>query len=227
MQDDLPPETGKSLTFVHLLPGVETAFEVQRKFEAWAAENSSAEPYLDVTSRNVRLVLCDRRCLAFAPAQSVEDCLAAAAAFSHTYSTLSSEEALVQETWPAMAADVALTHDVRRAALREQTRVNSMTRRFQSARILVTRIDIALQRREPTLSPAAKRLFGEFALQSDLASRVRLLDDAVEVGEDLYERANDRLIEHRNFLTELWVEIAIFCAISAELAILLVDFLRR
>lgn len=224
---DLPAHADGSLTFVHLLPGIETPFDVQKEFEAWVAECDSAEPYLDVVSRNVRLVWRDRRCLAFAPAQSVDDCLAAAAAFSHTYSTLSSEEARLEEAWPAMMADVALTHDVPRAALREQSRVNNMTRRFQSARILVTRIDMALQRREPTLLPAAKRLFSELALQSDLASRVRLLDDGIEVGEDLYERANDRLIEYRNFLTELWVEIAILCAILAEFAVLLVDLFER
>jgi hypothetical protein len=223
---DLPSATDESLTLVHLLPGAETPFDVQKEFEAWVAECDSAEPYLDVVGRNVRLVWRDRRCLAFAPAQGVEDCLAAVAAFSHTYSALSSEEARLEEAWPAMMVDAALTHDVRRAALREQSRVNGMTRRFQSARILVARIDMALQRREPTLPPAAKRLFNELALQSDLSSRVRLLDDGVEVGEDLYERANDRLIEYRNFLTELWVEIAILCAILAEFAVLLVDFFK-
>ena len=222
---DIPssPDTEEMLTFVQLVPGIETPFEVQKEFETWVAQGDAEAPYLDVTGRNARLIWRGRRCLAYAAPQAAEDCLAAAAVFSHLYSTLSAQEARVERAWPSMMDDAALTHDISRGDLREQGRVNDMTRQFQTARILVSRMDIALQRFEPTMSPAAKRLFGELALQADLASRIRLLDDAVEVGEDLYERANDRLIEHRNYLVEIWIEAAILLAILAELAVLVFD----
>ena len=222
-----PSDKETILTFVHLLPGIETPFDVQKEFEAWVLQGDTTAPYLDVTGRNVRLVWRGRRGLAFAPMQAAEDCVAAATAFSHVYSALSAEESRLEKTWQSMTDDAALTHDVQRAALREQCRVNQMTRQFQTARIFVARMDIALQRPEPTLSTATRRLFGELVLQADLISRVRVLDDAIEVGEDLYELANDRMIEHRNYLVEVWIETAILLAILAELAVLLVDFFSR
>jgi hypothetical protein len=215
------------LTFVHLLPGAATPFDTQKEFEAWVAQGDTSAQYLDVAGRSVRLIWRGRRCLAFTSGQDAEDCLSAAAVFSHAYGTLLSEEARLEKTWPSMMSDASLTHDVRRIALGEQPRVNEMTRHFQTARIIVARLEIALQRPDPALTPPAKRLFNELVLQADLASRVRLLDDAIEVGEDLYERANDRMIEHRNYLVEIWIEIAILLAILAELVVLLVDFLLR
>ncbi|TSE02397.1 hypothetical protein C1D09_030105 [Mesorhizobium intechi] len=222
-----PSDKGTILTFVHLLPGIETPFDVQKEFETWVLQDDTTAPYLEVSGRNIRLVWRGRRGLAFAPIQAAEDCLAAAAVFSHVYGALSVEESRLETTWQSMTNDVALTHDVRRIALREQRRVNQMTRQFQTARIFVARMDIALQRPESKLSAATRRLFGELALQADLISRVRVLDDAIEVGEDLYELANDRLIEHRNYLVEVWIETAILFAILAELAVLLVDFFSR
>ncbi|WP_322418549.1 hypothetical protein [Mesorhizobium huakuii] len=222
-----PSDTETFLTFVHLLPGIETPFDVQKEFETWVSEGDTTAPYLDVSGRNVRLVWRGRRGLAFAPVQAAEDCLAAAAVFSHVYGALSAEESRLETTWQSMTNDAALTHDVQRTALREQSRVNRMTRQFKTARIFVARMDIALQRPEPKLSTATRRLFGELALQADLISRVRVLDDAIEVGEDLYELANDRMIEHRNYLVEVWIETAILLAILAELAVLLVDFSSR
>ena len=227
---DVPPspDTDEMLTFVQLAPGIETPFEVQKEFETWVAQGDAEAPYLDVTGRYARLVWRGRRCLAYATPQAAEDCLVAAAMFSHLHSTLSAEERRLERAWPSLMNDAALTHDVRLAAsVREQGRVNDMTRQFQTARILVSRMDIALQRPEPATPPAVKRLFSELALQADLASRIRLLDDAVEVGEDLYERANDRLIEHRNYLVEIWIEAAILLAILAELAVLVFDVFSR
>jgi hypothetical protein len=215
------------LTFVHLLPGIETPLDIQKEFEAWVLQGDTTAPYLDVTGRNVRLLWRGRRGLAFAPRQEAEDCLAAAAVFSHVHGTLLAEESRLEKTWQSMTDDAALTHDIHRVALREQRRVNQMTRQFQTARIFVARMDIALQRPEPTLSAPTKRLLNELVLQADLISRVRLLDDAIEVGEDLYELANDRMIEHRNYLVEIWIETAILLAILAELVVLLVDFFSR
>ncbi|TIN21819.1 MAG: hypothetical protein E5Y31_19845 [Mesorhizobium sp.] len=220
-----PLDVETVLTFVHLLPGIETPFDIQKEFEAWVLQGDTTAPYLDVTARNVRLVWRGRRCLVFAPMQAAEECLAAAAIFSHVHGSLMAEESRLEMTWQSMTEDAALTHDIRRVALREQRRVNQMTRQFQTARIFVTRMDIALLRPEPTLAAATRRLFGELVLQADLMSRVRLLDDAIEVGEDLYEIANDRMIEHRNYLVEVWLEASILLAILAELAVLLVDLL--
>ncbi|RWL81373.1 MAG: hypothetical protein EOR67_30050 [Mesorhizobium sp.] len=221
------PGVDELLTFVHLLPGIETPSDIQKQFEAWVAQGDAEAPYLDVSGRSVRLVWKGHRCLAYTGSQGADDCIAAAVMFSHLHGTLLAEETRLELAWQAMTDDAALTHDVRRVALREQGRVNGMTRQFQTARIAVSRMDIALQRPELTMSPAARRLFSELALQADLASRIRLLDDAVEVGEDLYERANDRLIEHRNYLVEVWIETAILLAILAELAVLLFDFFSK
>ena len=99
-----------------------------------------------------------------------------------------------------------------------------MTAMFQTARIWIARSEIALQRPASFLGPNGRRLFLELVLLADLEGRLRLIDDATEVGEDLYERANDRMIEKRSFIVELRVEVAILVAIVAELVVLLLEY---
>lgn len=217
----------ETLLAAHILPGAATPYNVQSEIEAWANDGGGTEGlHLEVTVRSTRVLWRDGRCVIVAPADQAEEGLAAAALFTFVIRELHHHEAMLEASWTALSSDVNLTHDVRAVDLGRQRHVNAMTVRFQAARIWIARVETGLQRQPKALGPTGRRLFLELVLQADLTNRIRLIDDAVEVGEDLYERANDRLIEKRNFIAEFCVEAAILIAILAELAVLLLEYLR-
>jgi hypothetical protein len=222
-----PPDRSDDsvMVAVHLLPGAATPFDEQRRAEAWLSGYGCGDgAKLEISLRSTRISWQNGHCTVVAPVEQVEEGLAAAALFTFVERELRQQEALMELSWSALSADADLTHEVSVEKLQHQRHVNAMTAMFQRARIWIARMDVCLQRPSPALGPNGQRLFQELVLLGDLATRLRLLDDAVEVGEDLYERANDRLIEKRNFIIEFCVEVAILLAIVAELVVLILGF---
>jgi hypothetical protein len=67
----------------------------------------------------------------------------------------------------------------------------------------------------------------EFAQQADTVDRLRLLDDGIEFAQEVYDTANDRLLEFRYFRSEYWVEIIIAVILLLEFAVVAIDILER
>ena len=59
-------------------------------------------------------------------------------------------------------------------------------------RITFIRLDTALERLDRDLSAPAQRIVLELAQQADTVGRLRLLDDAIEFAQEVYDNANDR-----------------------------------
>ena len=57
----------------------------------------------------------------------------------------------------------------------------------------------------------------------EVQDRLKALDDRLEVFEDVYELANDRLLEYGNFLTEARLEIWIIVILVAEVVLMLAE----
>lgn len=215
----------EALLAVHVLPGAATPYDLQKQIETWVREAGGADDlYLEVVSRSTRVLWRDGRCVVVAPADQADEGLAAAALFTFVIREFHHQESALEASWSNLAGDVDLTHEVRSVDLARQAHVNKMTAMFQTARIWIARSEIALQRPASFLGSNGRRLFLELVLLADLEGRLRLIDDATEVGEDLYERANDRMIEKRSFIVELRVEVAILVAIVAELVVLLLEY---
>ncbi|HVW38144.1 MAG TPA: hypothetical protein VHB99_12590, partial [Pirellulales bacterium] len=95
--------------------------------------------------------------------------------------------------------DVSLTHSVDRNTMDCRDHVAEMTRRTALRRIQLARLTPLLEKAPHTLSGPMRRLFSELAQQADAVDRLRAADDRLEVFEDLYELANDRLAEFGYF----------------------------
>src|SRR5260221_7082389 len=76
-------------------------------------------------------------------------------------------------------------------------------------RMRFARLEPCLEKASIALAGPARRLATELAVQAEVIDRLGSLDDRLEVCEDLYELANDRLSEftyfHREFRLELWI----------------------
>jgi hypothetical protein len=67
------------------------------------------------------------------------------------------------------------------------------------------------------------RRYRALAQQADTIDRLRLLDDAIEMAQDVYDTANDRLLEYRYFRSEYMIEVVIALVLLVELIVVAVD----
>ena len=98
-----------------------------------------------------------------------------------------------------------------------------MTRQTALRRVRFARLAPCLHKPAATLTGSARRLAGELAVQAEVVDRLGSVDDRLEVYEDLYELANDRLSEFSYFYREFRVEIWIVVLLAAELIVMLAD----
>ena len=78
---------------------------------------------------------------------------------------------------------------------------------------------------ERELSGVARRLFNEFLLATQAQDRLIVLDDKIEVVEDLYATANERLTSFAYFRREYWLEIAIVVLLLVQFVQMVAEFL--
>jgi uncharacterized Rmd1/YagE family protein len=96
-----------------------------------------------------------------------------------------------------------------------------MTHASTRRRMIFARLERPLEKASITLPGAARRLVSELMVQAEVLERMKSVDDRIEVYEDLYELANDRLCEYLYFSTELRIERWIFIVLFAELILTL------
>lgn len=94
-------------------------------------------------------------------------------------------------------------------------------------RIVFIRLDTALERLDRVLSAPSQRIVSELAQQADTIDRLRLLDDGIELAQEVYDTANDRLLEYRYFHAEYRIEIIIAVILFAELIAVCVELWRN
>ena len=63
----------------------------------------------------------------------------------------------------------------------------------------------------------------ELLVQCEILDRLKAVDDRLEVYEDVYELANDRLLEYGNFRTEAKLEFWIIVILVVELVLMLAE----
>ena len=129
-------------------------------------------------------------------------------------------ESELEADWQTAEADTRLTHSVDPAALAQQSHVDVLTQRTALRRIRLARLGPCLERPSIALAGPARRLASELATQAEVVDRLGWVDDRLEVFEELYELANDRLTEFRYFLREYRLELWIIVLLVAEVVVM-------
>jgi hypothetical protein len=155
------------------------------------------------------------------------DILRAVAYFSFCEGELARLEDRIAAQWPTVEKDLALTHSVTQRELRLQRAVDERTREAHGMRVTYIRLETALERLNRVLSAPAQRIVSELAQQADTINRLRLLDDAIETAQEVYDTANDRLLEYRYFRSEYIIEIIIAVVLLVELIVVGLDIWQK
>ena len=131
---------------------------------------------------------CTKRCFALAD-------------FSYHEGELRKLEDEIHADGEILARDVPLTTAaVNKQSLRALRHVHERTCMMTERRIRVARLQRPLEKPSITLPGAGRRLVSELLVQCEVQDRLKAVDERLEVYEDIYELANDRLMEYGNFL---------------------------
>lgn len=197
----------------------------QRLVEAWVMTGSSGETATEVTFRGVRMLIRGQRAALFGGPELAEAACAALMGFHNLSRRLRRIEESLAERLSHLRSDVPLTHKVGHADLSRQSHVSDMTRWAMTLRLDHT--DLMRELRRPgerqDLDLPARRMLGELILQADLQGRADNLEDTVECAQELYDTANDRLLDYRYFRSEMVVELLILVVLVGELVLLIAN----
>lgn len=229
---------GEQFDFVFLPSGSATQIDLQRRVEEWIvgpptaladaaspnpAQHTPEPPAIDLVLQSDRILWRPGKAVVIGAARRLDDWLAGLVDFSFYEGQLGRLERELDDHWATAEADVALTHSVSGGALRQQSHVDEMTRDTALRRIRLVRLSPYLEKPTLALSGPARRLVSELANQADVADRLKYVDDRLQVYEDLYESANDRLSEYSYFVREYRLELWIVALLVIEALLILVE----
>ena len=222
----LPPigtQTIDRFDVLFIPAGSATPFEQQKEAEAWMAkgDDALAEPTIELLLRSDRILWRPGRALVQGAGDRFGELLAGLVDFAFHEGELRKLEQELDRDWPIYEADIRLTHSVGDAELQSRGHVDMMTHASTRRRMIFARLERPLEKASITLPGAARRLVSELMVQAEVLERMKSVDDRIEVYEDLYELANDRLCEYLYFSTELRIERWIVIVLFAELILTL------
>jgi hypothetical protein len=136
-------------------------------------------------------------------------------------------EAGIKRNWGAARQDAALSHRVTRKALRQWARVGELTEWVALSRLRYPAIDVGLYAPPESLTPRSRRILLELAKLTRMPDRLEFVDDQIQVYDDLYHVANDRLSEYRYHRTELQMEALIVILLVMEAAVMIIEIISR
>ena len=212
-----------SLALLLLPAGLASALELQKRAEEWMHRGGLAagQPTVELMLRSERILWRPGQALLIGPPERLDEVLPGLIEFAFYETELRRLEREVEADWPTAEADIRLTHGVDRAELRHQPHVDVMTAHTTRRRMRFARLEPCLEKPPISLPGPARRLASELAMQAEVVDRLGWLDDRLEVYEDLYELANDRLSEFSYFSREYRVELWIIVLLIAEVVIML------
>ena len=221
------PEPEEDRLRLLLLPaGLASPQELLKQAEEWMHRGglSAGQPTADLMLRSERILWRPGQALLIGPPERLQEVLPGLIEFAFYESELRKLEGEIESDWPTVEADADLTHSVTSAGLERRSHVDEMTLCTTRRRMRFARLEPCLEKASIALTGPARRLATELAMQAEVIDRLGWLDDRIEVCEDLYELANDRLSEftyfHREFRLELWIIVLLVAEVvimAAEL----------
>jgi len=164
------------------------------------------------------------RAVVQAGGEYLNEWLIAMADFAFREGQLRKLEDPVRADLTAAPQDIPLTHAVSPADLKRQYHVNEMTSRNTLARLKFVQWGPRLENTS-RLSGFSKLIISELLEKTRISDRLKALDDQLEVLQDLYESANDRLTEFRYFNEEVHLERWIIFLLWLEVVLLVLELL--
>ncbi len=219
-----PPDSD-AFYFVFLPSGSVTPIEWQRAAEQWMNEPSPlAEcPTLDLVVQSDHVLWRPGRAVLVGNASRLDEIRAGLIDFSFHEGELRKLERELEADWPRAESDVSLAHDVDRRALVGCGHIGQMSQRTALRRIRFARLAPRLEKASTSLAGSTRRLVAELTLQAEVVDRLKNVDDRLEVFEDLYELANDRLAEFQHFRREYRLEAWIIVILVIEVLLMLFE----
>ncbi len=203
------PDTDQFILVV-VPAGAATPMETQRQVESWMhAVAPGSPPTVEILLRSERVLWRAGQAAIFGTPERCDELAPGLIEFAFYEGELQKLERELEQYWPAAESDAALTHAVGQPELAQQSHVNELTAGMARRRIRFARLEPCLEKASIALPGPARRLAGELAMQAEVLDRLGWVDDRLEVFENLYELANDRLTEftyfNREFRLELWI----------------------
>ncbi len=231
--DQLPPAAGAAeptdeLHFLFLPSGsANTPYEEQKRGEDWM-QAPPGDPFavqpIDLTLRNDRVLWRPGRALVLGAPDRMKEILLALVHFAFYEGEMRRLEQEIREAWPLVERDLPLTHQVSRDELKRWPDANRMVLLSAQWRVRLTRLDLYLSKVPAQLTGNVRKVYAELLLwNAELPDRYIALDDQIEIFQDLYESANDRLSEYAYFRKEFIIEAWIVVILALELAAVAVE----
>ncbi|MCU1719016.1 hypothetical protein [Pseudomonas sp. 5P_3.1_Bac2] len=200
--------------------GLQTSHAWRQQLDAWMRTDEDAtQPTLETMSFGERILWRPGRALIIGNPERYAELLAGIVTFNWYEGALRRLEKEIAASWATADDDIELTHMPQQQHQARASHVNACVTRTTRWRIAYTRLETRLEKAPAVLTSAVRRLYNELAMQAEVHDRLVSLDDRIEVLQDLYELAVDRLSEHRHVLQELRVEWLIVALLLVEAAL--------
>jgi hypothetical protein len=218
------PDPHAEFDFLFLPGGNSVSPQWHRLAEKWMARSSAADiPTVELMLRSDRILWRPGRAVLFGAPERLEETLAGLIDFAFYEGQLRRLEGECEADWATADADAGLTHRINPRDRRHWPHVAAMTERVTRRRIRFARLEKHLEKASPHLPGPARRMVSELLVQAETQDRLRAVDDGLEVLEDLYELANDRLSEFSYFWRGQRLEMWIVVLLVAEVVLLLLE----
>jgi hypothetical protein len=213
------------LRLVLLPAGLASPLELQQRAEEWMHRGglSAGQPTADLMLRSERILWRPGQALMIGPPERLQEVMPGLIEFAFYEGELRKLERETEADWETAEVDVYLTHSVDAEALERRGHVDEMTLHVTRRRMRFARLEPSLEKASISLPGPARRLATELASQAEVIDRLGWLDDRIEVCEDLYELANDRLSEFTYFNREFRLEFWIIVLLVAEVVIMSIE----
>lgn len=173
-----------------------------------------------VRAKNGRAVVC-------ATKAEWDGLVAALADFFFYEFELRKLEREIAANWGRAETDLPLAGDVASDDLKRLGEIGTMSRMVLTRRIRLAKLERPLYRCQAPLPLPARKLAARLRTKFDVEDRAETLDGQLEVYEYIYEMANQRLGEYKNFRREYILEILIVVLLASEVVLMILDFIRN
>ena len=216
------------LHFLFLPINSSASIDWTKPAEDWIARSfhTPTRPMIELNVNNHRILWRPGRALAFGSSERANEVVRGLVEFSFYENRLCKMEAQILADSRTAQNDVSLTHAVEVLDLKRQSHVNERTQTITRARMEFVELEPHLEHPDPSLPGIARRIVSELAVQAEVFSRLEIIDDQLEVLEDLYELANDRLTEFRYFRSECVLEGWVIFLLVLEVVLLVLELFQ-
>jgi hypothetical protein len=192
-----------------------------RQADEWIRSGAQGQPVIRNTVDGGWVLYSPGRAVICAPQQNVRDIEVALADVQFHDLQLRKLEHEIAADWDKAQNHIPLAH---RTDLKRAGELATMTHNTLSRRMRCARIEPGLLAPLLPASDGARKLGERLREQLEIEGRLETLDGQIEVYEDLYELANQRLSDYSHFFREMIVEVLIVVLLALEVGMMVITY---